>query len=357
MNPEALLQKLSEATGVSGFETDVARLTQELLAPFVDESRTDALGNVMALKKGTGPSHHSVMLAAHMDEIGLMVTGMEEGFLRFTSVGGFDPRVLPGQEVLVHGTEKLPGLIVSLPPHVLPAESRDKVSEIHELLIDVGLSESDAKSRIRIGDPITFRTRWMKLGSEVCAGKALDDRAGVASLILAAHELRALRHEWDVMVVATVQEEVGLKGALVSAYGAAPDLAVAVDVTHGDMPGVDEAETVGFSKGPAIGYGPNISPEVFDRLTHMANQHGIPWQRDPIPGRSGTDAWAIQIVREGVPTGLLSLPLRYMHTPVEALCLKNLVRTGRLLALFVAGLDESLGQRLRTHEVCLKPGS
>jgi endoglucanase len=123
------------------------------------------------------------------------------------------------------------------------------------------------------------------------------------------------------------------------------------------MPGVDESETVGFSKGPAIGYGPNISPEVFDRLTQTANQHGIPWQRDPIPGRSGTDAWSIQIVREGVPTGLLSLPLRYMHTPVESLCLKNLVRTGRLLALFVAGLDEALGQRLRTHEVCLKPGS
>jgi putative aminopeptidase FrvX len=328
-----------------------------LLAPLVDEIRTDALGNVMALKKGCGSSHHAVMLAAHMDEIGLMVTGTDSGFLRFTSVGGFDPRVLPGQEVLVHGRDDLPGLIVSLPPHVLPAESRDKVSEIHELLIDVGLDEAEVKSRVRIGDPITFRTRMVKLGAEVCAGKAMDDRAGVASLILAVNELRTLRHEWDVTVVATVQEEVGLKGALVSAYGIHPDLAVAVDVTHGDMPGVDEADTVGFSKGPAIGYGPSISPEVFERLTGAAHQHGIPWQRDPIPSHSGTDAWAMQIVREGVPTGLLSLPLRYMHTPVESLCLKNVVRTGRLLALFVAGLDEALGQRLKTREVSLKPGS
>ena len=337
---EQLLRTLSEATGVSGYEVEVRAIVTEAFSRYADEVRHDSMGNVIALKRGLGAEpRHSIMLAAHIDEIGLLVTRLEEGFIQFDTVGGFDPRALLGQLVLVHGRRELRGVISSRPPHVLSAAERNKVIPIDQLYIDVGLRRTELEQAVRVGDLISLRQDFLRLRGELASGKAMDDRAGVASLLVCLDELSRLRHLWDVFVVATVQEEVGLKGAITSSFGLAPDVGIAVDVGFGHQPGVSETETIPIGKGPCIGVGPNIHPKIFERLVKAAKDYEIPYVTEAVPGRSGTDAWAIQVAREGVPTGLLSIPVRYMHTVVETVNLKDVARTGRLMAAFISQLD------------------
>jgi len=353
LTAEKLIQELCSAHGPSGFESDVAERIHRLIHPYVDEVRRDFLGNLIALKRGHS-AKASLMIAGHMDEIGFLVSGQEDEFLQIAAVGGLDPRVLPGQEVWVHGQTKLKGIVASLPPHVLSEEDRQKVSLIHQLYVDVGLSEKALSQQVKVGDPVTLATEPAALKGGCWCGKAMDDRAGLASMILTLCQLKSTRHAWDVCAVATVQEEVGLKGAQVSAFGVEPTAAIAIDVAHGNMPGADEADTVDFRKGPAIAFGPNISPYLFDRLTSTADHHGIPWQREAVPGRSGTDAWAMQVVRCGIPTAILGIPLKYMHTAVETLFLKNVERTARLMTAFASELDEDALENISLKEVDLE---
>ncbi len=342
-----LLKKLSEAAGVSGYEDEVRAVVREEFSRYADEVCTDKLGSVIAFKQGEGAEpRHSIMLAAHMDEIGLIVTAIKEAFLHFTSVGGYDTRTLLGQEVTVHGRYALPGLIGSRPPHVLSADEQKKVIPIEELFIDVGLPAEELKGLVRIGDLVTIRREFTELAGGFVCGKAFDDRAGVASVVACLERLSAVKHVWDIYAVATSQEEIGLRGAIVSAYGLAPDVGLAVDVGFGHAPGLSEAETIAMNKGPAIGLGPNFHPRLHQALIEAAQDAEIPYQIEPLPGRSGTDAWAIQVAREGIPTALLSIPLRYMHTSVETVALKDVERTARLLAHFIARLDEKFMERL-----------
>jgi endoglucanase len=289
------------------------------------------------------------MLAGHMDEIGLLVTQLEKGYLRFATVGGFDLRVLLGQEVIVHGRRDLPGIIGSRPPHVLSEEEREQVVPLDKLFIDVGLPQDELAKNVRVGDIITLQRQFTELAGGLVAGKAFDDRAAVACIDSCLQHLAGMKHGWDVYAVATVQEETGLKGALTSAFGIEPDIGVAIDVGHGNMLGVPEVDTVVVGGGPAVGFGPNIHPLLYTRLMDTAKQHEITCQIDPLPGASGTDAWAMQVTREGLPTALISIPLRYMHTTVETLALKDVERIGRLLALLIANLDESFAQELGLH--------
>jgi tetrahedral aminopeptidase len=336
-----LLGRLSEATGLSGYETEVRAVVTEACGPYADEVRQDRMGSVIALKRGTGPEPRpAIMLAAHLDEIGLIVTQVKDGFLQFGTVGGFDPRVLLGQSVTVLGRAPLPGIIGSRPPHVLPAADREKVIPTEQLFVDVGLPAEEVGRLVNVGDLIVMRQKFTRLRGDLATGKAMDDRAGVASLIICLEELTRLKHSWDVLAVATAQEEVGLKGAAASAFGLAPDLAIVVDVGFGNQPGVPESETVPMGKGPTIGFGPNFHPHMFARLTEVAKTREIPHMIEAVPGPSGTDAWAIQVAREGIPTCLLSIPTRYMHTPVETLCVKDVTRTGRLMAAFISSLDD-----------------
>jgi endoglucanase len=342
-----LLKKLSEARGVSGYEAEVRGIVAEEFGRYADEVRTDKLGSVIALKRGEGKEPRCrIMLAGHMDEIGLIVTKLERGFLHFTSVGSFDERTLLGQEVTVHGRKDLPGIISSRPPHVLPEEEREKTIAMDKLFIDVGMREEELKRFVRVGDLATLRRKFTQLQGDLVAGKALDDRAAVAAILVCLDRLASIRHAWDVYAVATVQEELGLRGAITSAYGLAPDLGIAIDVTFGDQPGVSKAKTLEMGKGPAIAFGPNIHPKLHEALVKVAKELEIPYQVEPVPGRSGTDAWAIQVTREGIPTALLSIPLRYMHTSVEVLSLKDVERTGRLLAGFIGRLDEEFMEDL-----------
>jgi len=340
MNTFEVLKKLSEAPGVAGNESGVSQIVAEEFKKYVDELRTDALGNVIGLKKGTGPSPRRIMLAAHMDEIGLMVSEIEKGFIRFTTVGGIDDRILLGQEVIVHGLKPLPGIIASKPPHLLSPEERKKVTPKDQLFVDVGLPEEEVKALVRVGDFISFAAKCVRLQGDMASGKAFDDRASVAALVCCLEHLSQMKHRWDVYAVATSQEEMGLRGAVVSAYGIAPDLAIAIDVGFGDSPGLSDAETIKVGKGPAIAIGPNFHPALGEALVKIAQELEIPYQTEAIPGPSGTDAWAIQVSREGVPTALLSIPLRYMHTPVETLSLKDIERTGLLLAHFISRLEK-----------------
>ncbi len=342
-----LLKKLSEARGISGYEAEVREIVAEEFGRYADEVQTDKLGNVIALKRGESEEpRRRIMLAGHIDEIGLMVTTLEKGFLRFTSVGGFDERTLLGQEVTVHGRKDLPGIIGSRPPHVLPQEERGKTIAMDKLFIDVGMGAEELTRLVRVGDLVTLRREFTQLKGDLVAGKALDDRTAVAAILVCLEGLASVRHAWDVYAVATVQEEVGLRGAITSAYGLAPNAAIAIDVTFGNQPGVSEAETVEMGKGPAIAFGPNVHSRLYETLVQVAKELEIPYQVEPIPGRSGTDAWAIQVTREGIPTALLSIPVRHMHTSVETVSLKDVERTGRLMAGLIGRLDKGFMQKL-----------
>jgi len=341
MDLSALLKRLSEAHGISAYEAPVREIVREEFAKHSHEVRVTKMGSVVGVRHGSGAApRRKVMLSAHMDEIGLMVTGIEKGFLRITKVAGSDARVMLGQEVVVHGQRELPGVVGSRPPHVLPPDKRDRVLPFDQLFVDVGLPETQVKRLVRVGDLISIRRAAFELKGGLFCGKALDDRAAVAAVAVCLETLAASQHKWDVLGVASVQEETTFLGAATSAHGFQPDVAIAIDVTFGEQNGVSDAHAVGMGKGPAIGIGPNFHPELVKALVDTASKLEMPYQREPTPGASGTDAWPIQVAREGIPTALLGIPLRYMHTPVETVSLKDVERTGKLMAAFIALLDD-----------------
>jgi endoglucanase len=347
-----LLKQLVEVDGPSGVEGPVAAVVQTLAQELAPEARVDALGNVILRKPGAAQPGGRIMLAAHMDEIGLIVTKVEGGFLHVGEVGDAVARGLLGQEVTVYptgpGAEKYPagltGYIGGRPPHMLAFASmmnaeRKKVIPLGDLRVDLGLQ---AAAMVRVGDRAVARGPYTELLGGRVATKALDNRASVAAMLGALGYLAGMKHDWDVYAVATVQEEVGLFGAVVSTFGVAPDIGVAIDVTFGATPGLSEAETVAMDKGPAIGWGPNLHPGIVKRLRAAGDALEIPYVNEPIPGGSGTDGWAIQVTREGIPTGLTSIPVRYMHSPVEMVALADIDRTARLLATFISRLDANV---------------
>ncbi len=344
MSARELLQRLSEASGVSGYEHSVRDLVVAALRPYADEITVTPMGSIIALKRGTRAPKDSapapkVLIEGHMDEIGLMVTEIEKGFVRFTQVGGFDVRVLPAQQVVVHGKRDLPGVIGARPPHVQAQEEREHVVPMHELFVDIGLPETEVRALVQPGDLITISRRMVSLKNNLVAGKAFDDRAAVVCIVEALRQLGTLKHSWDVYAVSNVQEEVGMRGAVTSTFQVNPDVAVALDVSHADQPNTTEVNAVPLGAGMGIAIGPNIHPLVHERLTETAVDNEIPFRVTAYSGATGTDAWAMQVTREGVPTGLIDIPLRYMHTSVETLNIGDLERIGRLLAAFCASLD------------------
>jgi putative aminopeptidase FrvX len=336
-----LVKLLTEASGPVGFEHEIAGIVADLWRPWADEVRVDAMGSVIAVQHGSGSEpRRSVMAAAHMDEIGLIVTGLEGEFLRVHALGGVDRRVLLGLPVTVHGREDLYGVIGSRPPHVLPKAEQQNVLPWHETFIDLGLCTDEVKSLVRVGDPVTIRQPTIALKNGRVAGKAMDNRTSVGALTLALEALRHRDHVWDFYAVATVQEEVGVKGAITSAYGISPDLAIALDVTFAKQHGDGDPGTFDLGKGPTISVGPNFHPQMVKRLIEAAESDEIVFELEPVPGSSGTDAWGIQVAREGIPSGLIGIPVRYMHQPVETVALVDIERAGRLLASFVARLPQ-----------------
>ncbi|MGD8804335.1 MAG: M20/M25/M40 family metallo-hydrolase [Chloroflexota bacterium] len=352
MDVQELLTRFTETPGPSGMEWRVADVVAESWGPFVDEVERDHLGSLIATRFGQGDEPRpTLLLAAHLDEIGLMVKQIvrgpsgsgKYGFLRATRVGGVDVRHLYGQMVTVHGTrsgeQELIGVVGSLPARMLPEAKRDKAFDLENLAVDVGLPYEQLVERVAVGDFISFRQPLRKLLNNRVTGKALDNRASLAAVSVCLEYLAERRHAWNVVAVATAQEETRLLGAFTSAYALRPDAAVAIDVTFGKGPGATDDLTYEVDKGPAIALGPNFHPGMVDSLKKAARALEMKVQEEPQARPGGTDAYALQVARQGIPTGLVSIPLRYMHTMVESVAVADIRRTGRLLAEFACRLD------------------
>ncbi|HEY8485834.1 MAG TPA: hypothetical protein VIL11_00435 [Limnochordales bacterium] len=347
------LEELSQAVAISGHEQELARWVAERLGSWCDEVRQDPLGNVIGVRRARpwkdAPCPPRVMLAAHLDEVGLVVSRIERGgFLRVLPVGGVNPQVLMGLVVQVHTREgALPGVVGFLPPHLLSREEMGRFPRWDDLFVDTGLPEEQVRARVGVGDLVSVRPCSLRLLGGRLAGKALDNRAGVAVLLECMSRLARMGHAAEVYAVATVQEEVGLRGAVTGTFGVVPDVGVAVDVTFARQRGVGESEAPAeLGRGPVVARGANMHPKVTQRLLEVARAHGVPHQVEVIPGRSGTDAWAMQVSRSGVATGLVSVPLRYMHSPVEVVDVEDVRQAGRLLAHFCAELDAEFARSL-----------
>jgi putative aminopeptidase FrvX len=329
------LEKLSNACGVTGREEQVRNIMVQLMTPYVDQIQVDRMENVIAIKKGKDNSP-KIMLAAHMDEVGLMVkTITKDGFLQFSKMGGIDDRILPAQKVTVFTKMgQFPGIIGSKPPHIQKEEERKKILAYDDLFIDIGAESKEGATNlgVAIGDPIAFDVEYVKLGNDAVMGKAFDNRAGCVTMV---ETLKLLTQtDCTVCAVGTVQEEVGLRGASTAAFGVDPDLAIALDVTiAGDVPGVREFDTsVKMGKGPALTISDSgliTHPKVLRWLMETAEQEKIPFQIES--GLLGsTDAARISITRQGIPSGNVSIATRYIHSPVGMLSLKDIENSAKL---------------------------
>ncbi len=326
-----LLKNLTEAVGVSGDEKEVRLLIRDLIADYVDEWRVDAMGNLIALKKGTGASDLRVLVDAHMDEVGLMVTDFDSnGSLKFAGVGGFDDRALLGKAVQV-GPKKLAGVIGARPIHLLKASQRNSVVKTDAMRIDIGAKNKDAASgKVKVGDRAAFVTKYEEIGP-TAIGKAFDNRAGCAALV---ELLQADPYPFDLYATFTVQEEVGLRGAEVVAYGIEPDAALILESTPAyDLPNEDDV-----SPNVALGEGPSIyvmdrgtiqDPRLVRFIMKTAVAHNIPYQIRQ-PGGGGTNTAAIQKTNSGVPAATIAVPGRYAHTPAMMINLEDYANVVKL---------------------------
>ena len=341
------LKRFSEAFGVAGFEDDIRNIVIDSLKDYADEVRVDSLGNVI-FKKSGDESGRRLMIAAHMDEIGLMVSHISKsGFIYFKPVGGWNALILPGQRVLIKARdgEVHRGVVGHIPPHILKPEDAKKVPELEKLYIDIGAKSDEEvkKLGIEVGSPIVIERTVERLAlNNIVTGKAFDDRVGLAVL---AHVLMEVEDPpVDFYAVATVQEEVGLKGARTSAFSISPDIALALDVTiAADLPGVSEQDQLSkVGGGPSItvmdgraGSGIIANPHIKNRLVEIAERLKIPYQLEVLSGGT-TDASIIALNKEGVPAGVVSIPTRYIHSPVEVLSLEDCVNAVKLVKEFVA---------------------
>jgi len=337
------LKSIISISGLSGYETPVAKLIEEKWRQLVDETSLSRVGSLHGLKKGSGKGKRpSLMIATHMDAIGMMVSKIEDGFLHIAPVGGIDVRVLPGAQVTVHAHsgEELPAVIAMPPARFLPDSEGNGVVGMKHLLVDTGLLQRDVEKKVRVGDLVSFANDPMELAGDVLSGHSLDNRASVAALTVCLEELQGKSHVWDVWAVATVQEETSYLGGYTSAFQLRPDIAIAVDGTFAKGPGANDWQTHNMGKGVGLCIGPNMHPFLHERLKEVADKFEIPWFLDVTPKHSGTDAYPIQTTMDGIPTALVEFPIRYMHTTVESVSVKDIQRAGRLLAEFIASLEE-----------------
>ena len=337
-NDFKFFKELIEAPSPSGFEQPAQRVIREALADVADDVRTDVMGNVVAHVKGPQGAPR-LMLAGHCDEIGFMVKYVDDqGYLFFAPIGGVDAHLVPGQRVTVHTSGgPIAGVVGKRPIHQIEVKDRETVVPFKSQFIDVGCSSKDeAVKLVSIGDPVTFRVGVERLQGTRLTSRAFDDKMGA---FIVAQVLREVRRQnrmtVDLHGVSTVQEEVGLRGGATSAYGVQPDIGIAVEVGFAsDYPGADHKDLgeVSLGKGPVIARGPNINPVLFDLLKKTAEEENIPCQIMGIPRATGTDANVMQLVHGGVATALISIPLRYMHTPVEVLDWVDLEGAVKLLS-------------------------
>lgn len=342
METPPLFETLLKTTGPSGYEADAAEAWRAE-ASFAELS-FDGIGSTIATigEEGAAPL---LAIVGHIDEIGLVITHIDEkGFVHFTTIGGWDPQILIGQRVAIKGRSGfVPGVAGRKPIHLLDADQRKQVVKIKDMHIDIGADGREAASElVSVGDPIVIDAEPMAVAGGRLVSRAMDNRVGC---YVALEALRRVQEAGGprgrMAAVAAVQEEIGLFGSMTSAFETRPDIAIAIDVTHAtDAPGIDETEVGShpFGSGPAIGRGSTLSPKVFELLRDTAEAEGIPFTVGASGNATHTDADSIQISRSGIPTGLVSVPLRYMHSPVEMLDLADLEATVKLITAFALRL-------------------
>lgn len=344
MDIHASLAALCLGSGPSGREGELVSRAAELLRPLVDEVWMDRFGNVVGLRRCGKPNAKRVVLDAHLDEVGLLITGSEDGFLRFRSVGGIDPRMLPNREVTILTDPPSFGLVAVLPPHVQKAGDSNKSIPLSDLYIDAGRTQEEGEKLI--GTFAVPRGSFRAHLNQVVSAKALDDRAGFATLLRTAELLKDTALDVDLYLMGSSREETNGGGALVGSFAIQPDCFVAVDVTHARTPDGPKDETFPAGKGPTIGIAPNIARWMSDRFIVKAKKLELSWSPEVMAGNTGTNAWRVQTAREGIATAVLSLPLKYMHSPVETLDLTDLEAAATLLAAFVKDLAAEGGEFL-----------
>lgn len=336
------LKMLCTATGVSGYERGAAQVACTLLRRYIPDAACDRFGNVTGLLSTNKPDAKTLLLDAHIDEIGMIVTGIDEkGFLRVGRCGGIDLRILPAQYVTVHGKQDILGIVGSVPPHLQKSDDAKKYPTLEDSFIDIGMTKEHAEEIVSLGDRVTFCSEFVELPNGRVSCKALDDRAGCVSILAALDLLQADREKGgelplNIAVQFSGREETGGQGAQIAAFNLNPNLAVAVDVGFAYVPDEKKEKCGKLGGGPMIGYSPALDPELSDRMRDLAKEHSIPWQYDAFGGRgTGTNADSITVTRSGVRASLLSIPQRYMHTPMELMELRDIADTARLIAEFI----------------------
>ncbi len=336
------LKAMMGVASPSGFEMGIQDLIRREMSGFCDAVESDVHGNVIGIRNAKAKTR--VMLAGHCDEIGLMITHIDDrGFLYFSSVGGIDPAVIVGQRVCVHAAHtQVFGVIGRKPIHLMEPEERTKPVRIHDLWIDIGArNKRDASAAVGIGDYVTIDVGFNEMRNGMVAGRGFDDRAGAFVVVETLRRLKGRTPKVGVFGVSTVQEEIGLRGAKTSAFGIDPHIGIAIDVGFAsDFPGC-EPKVIGECKlgaGVSLHRGPNINPVLGAMMERSAKRRKIPYQLVAEPRSSGTDANVMQVSRSGVATALVSIPNRYMHTPVEVVSLEDLDNASKLLAEFIMEL-------------------
>ncbi len=336
MDIKNMLVELGKVDGISGFEKAIKEKAKEILEPFCTEVKESRGGSIVGVIKCGKENAPKLMIEAHLDQIGLMVTGIDKnGFVSITNIGGVDQRILPGSEVYICGKEKIYGIVGALPPHLKSKEDKDRLPKISELLVDTGMDKDTLSKKVSVGDAILMKNGFASLLNNECFAPAMDNRAGMVAVISALKNME--KAAYDIYVVFSTEEELGFHGAYSVSSEISPDLAVALDVTHGMTP--DTKDEVGVFKtgsGTIICRGPNFDHNLTRKLVECAKDNHIKYDIEVASGNSGTNAWAIQAVR-GVKTLLLSIPLKYMHTFVEALDLSDIEETSKLLRIICEG--------------------
>lgn len=332
MEAEKLLAELTAIYGTSGQETQICSYLKTCLSQY-GTVVTDPMHNVICSINGTG---RHFLLDAHIDQIGLVVTGIgEQGFLKVAKVGGVDRRTLLGHEVTVWGKEPVPGIISCQPPHLLTGDSYKTSIAFTDIAVDVGLSKEQVSRVISPGDRITLKHQYTPLLNHSVSASFLDDRCGVASILLALEKLESANCRRNITVVFSAQEEVGMRGARVAAFSKKVDEAIAVDVSFAHTPDSDPAICGVLDKGPMIGVAPVLSRSIYSGLQETADVNHIPYQLEIMGETTGTNADVLSITGSGIPTGLISIPQRYMHTPVEMISITDLTNTAELIACYL----------------------
>lgn len=335
MKSKEVLKHLCTSTGISGEETSVSEIALTYLKQYAQEAYIDEFNNVIGVIKKAEKNQPSILLDAHIDEIGMVVTYIDSnGFLRVSNCGGVDRRLLLGQQVTICAKQTIPGIIATLPPHLTGTEEK-KVPDIDDILIDIGMSYQEAQKVVRLGDRVMIHSEFCDLLGSRISSKALDDRCGIVAILEALEQLKDKELHCGLTVLFSAQEETGERGAAIASYELNPDIALAVDVSFAHTPDARAHQCGKLGKGVMIGIAPTLNKKVYQKLIALAKAQQIPFQEEVMGGKTGTNADVIGVQHGGIQTGLLSIPLKYMHTPIEVIDINDLENVSNLLAQYI----------------------